>query len=264
MVIYADILFAINFSMDFLSLFICSMILKRKTSRVRIIIASLVGALYGVLDVVFGFDRAFSVILCIIFSFFMCLIAFWGVKLRGIFASCVLLLGVGATLGGFMSVLYSFLNKILSDAISRVEVRASYGGARFFVIASITAIASIIFAKTFLKQKSNQTSLIRVVFHEIEYKIEGIVDTGNKLTDPLSKRPVILIASTQPLAKKIKAIDDKHKRLIPYCDVSGKGILKGVIPNKIYVNDNLVDGVVCVSERSDFSGFYALIPSCLL
>ena len=38
----------------------------------------------------------------------------------------------------------------------------------------------------------------------------------------------------------------------------------GVIPKKIYVNDALVDGVICVTEKGDFSSFDALIPSCLI
>lgn len=264
MVIYADVLFAINFSMDFLSLFICSMILKRKTSRARIIIASLIGALYGVFDVAIGLNKIFSVPLCIVFSFVMCLIAFWGVRIKGIFASMALLLGVGASLGGIMSIIYSLLNRILSDVLSKIEPNTSYNGARFFLIASLTAIASIIFARIFLKEKSNKVAKLKIKFQGYDYEMEGIVDTGNKLTDPLSKKPVILIADGLALVEKIKALDDKYKRFIPYSDVSGKGILKGVIPTKIYVDGNLVDGVVCASDKQDFSGYFALIPSSLI
>ena len=263
-VIYADILFAINFSMDFLSLFICSMILKRKTSRWRIIVGSLIGALYGVIDVVLGLNKIFSVILCIIFSFVMCVVSFWGVKLRGLLTSTALLLGVGAALGGTMSLIYSFMNKIFAGVIEKIEPTTSYNGARFFLIASITAIVSIIFARVFLREKENKVATLRVEYDGTEYKFEGLVDSGNKLRDPLSQKPVILLSGAVALAQKIKIKDDKYKRFIPYGDVSGKGILKGVMPKKIYVNDALVDGIICVSERADFSGYNALIPSCLL
>ncbi len=264
MVIYADILFAINFSMDFLSLFICSMILKRKTSRVRIIVASLIGALYGVIDVIFGLNKVFSVILCVIFSFVMCLITFYGVNIKRLIVSSILLLGVGAMLGGTMSLIYSVFNKIFAGVISRVEPSEAYSGARFFLIASLTAIVSIIFARFFLKEKDKRSAILRVFYDLYDYKIEALVDSGNNLRDPLSQKQVILVSKNTSLAKKIKLKDDKYKRFIPYKDVSGKGILKGVIPQKIYVNDILVDGVICVAEKDDFSGFGALIPSGLL
>lgn len=264
MVIYADVLFAINFSMDFLSLFICSMILKRKTSRVRIIIASLLGALYGVLDVVLNVNKILSVILCIVISFVMCAVAFWGAKLKSLLASCILLLGVGALLGGTMSLIYTLLNKAFASALENVQPNFANNGTRFFMIASVTAIVSIVFARLFLKEKNDRTAQLKIEYEGKEYKLEGLVDSGNKLTDPLSSRPVILVSKNASLSIKIKAKEDKYKRFIPYSDVSGRGILKGVIPRKIYINDTLVDGVVCVSDKMDFSGFDALIPSSLI
>ena len=47
--LYADVLFAINFSMDFLAMFICSIILHIKTTRKRIILAAVLGGAFGVL-----------------------------------------------------------------------------------------------------------------------------------------------------------------------------------------------------------------------
>lgn len=263
-IIYADVLFAINFSMDFLSLFICSMILKRKATRPRIIIASLIGALYGVLDVVLGLNKILGVILCIAFSFVMCLVSFWGAQLRQLFVSTVLLLGVGAALGGTMSLIYSFMNRIFADAISKIEKTTSYNGARFFLIASVTAIVSIVFARVFTREKDKKTALLKIEYEGTEYKFEGLVDSGNRLKDPLSQKPVILLSNAVALSEKIKLKDDKYKRFIPYGDVSGGGILKGIMPKKIYINDALADGIVCVSDKSDFSGYNALIPSCLL
>ena len=263
-VIYADILFAINFSMDFLSLFITSMIVKRKTSRTRIIIASLVGALYGVLDVTLGLNRIWGALICIIFTVLMCVIAFFGTGVKGILVSSALLLGVGATLGGTMSIVYSFLNKIFAEIIKSVRPSDAYNSARFFLIASVSAIISIIFARIFLREKNNKTATLKIDYDGAEYTFYALVDSGNKLCDPLSQKPVILVSNSSKIARNINNKDDKYKRFIPYKDVGGEGILKGVIPKKIYVNDNLVDGVVCVTENGEFSSFDALIPSSLV
>ena len=250
--------------MDFLSLFITSMILKRKTTRIRIIVASLVGALYGVLDVILGLRRVWGVIFCIFFTVLMCVIAFFGAKVKGILVSSVLLLGVGATLGGTMSLVYSLFNKVFSEIIKNVRPSDAYNGARFFLIASVSATVSIIFARIFSKEKNNKTATLKIDYDGAEYTFSALVDTGNKLCDPLSQKPVILVSNSTKIAKFIKEKDDKYKRFIPYKDVGGEGILKGVIPKKIYVNDALVDGVICVMEKGDFSSFDALIPSCLI
>ena len=61
MILYADVLFAINFSMDFLALFICSIVLHKKLSKNRIIIASILGAFFGVFDVAFEFNQVLSI-----------------------------------------------------------------------------------------------------------------------------------------------------------------------------------------------------------
>ena len=50
-VLYGDILFIINFSMDFLTLFVTGKILHLKTSIASMLLASSVGAVYAIASV---------------------------------------------------------------------------------------------------------------------------------------------------------------------------------------------------------------------
>jgi hypothetical protein len=166
MVVYADILFAINFSMDFFSLFLSSLILHRKISKKRIIIASLIGAIYGVFDVVLFYNTLLSVISCIIVSIVMCLIVFRLKNLKGFIIANIMYWGVSAGLGGLMSLIYSLLNKIFSEFLESTQKSEAYNGARFFVIASITAIISLIVSRIFTSKKDLKASEIKVIYED--------------------------------------------------------------------------------------------------
>ena len=52
MTVYADVLFAVNFCMDLLSLYGAGVILDRRKRSVRMLLAAAIGALYGVLEIV--------------------------------------------------------------------------------------------------------------------------------------------------------------------------------------------------------------------
>ena len=51
--IYGDVLFVINFCMDFLSLYISGKLMHMKMSRLRLIIAATIGGIYGVVAVAY-------------------------------------------------------------------------------------------------------------------------------------------------------------------------------------------------------------------
>ncbi len=264
LVLYADVLFAINFSMDFLALFICSMILHLKVTRKRIILSALLGGAFGVIEVILPMNQVISILLSLFVSLFMCLIAYKKCTRKRLFISYIMFWAVSASLGGVMSLSYSLLNRLFQDVIFKYSPSGAYNGARFLIIASITAIVSIIFSKIFSSKKDITSAEIVVVIDKIEYKMEAFCDSGNMLSDPILSKPVILVTEFCKLGEIILAKDDYKKRLIPYSDVSGGGILKGVIPESVKVGNNLVDAIVAPIETKDFAGYEALVPAKLV
>jgi stage II sporulation protein GA (sporulation sigma-E factor processing peptidase) len=264
MTLYADVLFAINFSMDFLSLFICSIILHKKAERKRIIMASLIGALYGVIDVVFSKSQLLSLLFCVLISILMCLISFFEKSIKRILITILVYWGVSASLGGVMSLLYSLLNRLFYDIIKSYSSVSIYNGSRFFIIASLTAVVSIIVSRIFTSKKDVKAIEIKIIYENCVYKIQALCDSGNLLVEPISQKPVILVAEKTRMGKVLASKEDKYKRYIPYKDVGGEGILKGAIPDKVYVGDNLVDAIVAPIKHNDFAGYDALVPRALI
>ena len=264
LILYADVLFAINFSMDFLALFISSMILHKKMSRKRMVLASLLGGLYGVLEVILPLNQIFSIILSVIVAFAMCLIAFFDKSIKRMIITNLMYWGVSAGLGGVMSLLYSFLNKLLAEVIANYSQSTAYNGARFFIIASITAIVSIIFSRIFTSKRDVKSTEITIRLDDKDFTMEALCDSGNMLRDPILAKPVVLVSNDSKIGKIIINKEDKKKRFIPYSDVSNSGILKGIIPEKVMIGDNFVDAIIAPIEKKDFAGYEALVPSKLL
>ena len=259
--LYADVLLAINFSMDFLALFICSMILHIKTTRKRIILASLLGGLFGVLEVILPINNLVSVLITLLVSFLMCVVAYKNSTKKRLFTAYLMFWGVSAALGGVMSLTYSSLNVLFQDVIAKYSPSGAYNGARFLIISSITAIISIIFSRFFTSKKDVKSTEILVVIDNAEYRIDALCDSGNMLSDPILSKPVILVVKRSKLGMKILSKNDNRKRIIPYSDVSGGGILKGIIPETVIVGGNSVDAIVAPVEVNDFSGYEALVPA---
>lgn len=264
LVLYVDILFLINFSMDFLSLFLCSMILHKRKNKLRFFLASLVGAIYGVTQVLCSIDGIINLLLCILIGVAMCLIAYKDKGIGRTLISVALYTFISATLGGIMSLVYSFFNRILADIINQYTYEGAYNGARTFIIIGITAIFAMVISRILTKKKDVKTVELKVTFCENEYKLQGLCDSGNLLTEPFSGKCVILVSENSKLGIEIKNTSDIRKRYIPYRDVNGEGVIMGICPSKIDINGRLVDAVVASSKNKDFGGYDALVPNAIL
>ena len=264
MKIYADMLFAINFSMDLVSLFITASIVRRKIHKKRILISSAIGGLYGVLEVILSLNPVISAILGILISFLMCFISFFEKNIKRFTAMYVIYWGVSASLGGFMSVLYTFLNKVLAKYIEDYNYTTVYTGARFFVIASLAILLSVLVGRFFTSEKEIESVDVKANIEGQEYSFSALCDSGNLLKEPISGKSVILVSSKAPVGQKILDMPDIFKRYIPYKSVGAKGLLKGILPRYISVNDSEISAILACIDKNDFAGYDACIPTSLI
>lgn len=263
MIVYVDILFLINFSMDFLSLFFSSRILHKRLRKINIIIASLIGAAFATVQLTQNWSIAVTVILCIAVAMVMVYVSFGDRCLHQLLLSFAMYFFISAALGGVMSVVYGLLNKLLLYLGQDGAFKEKYSSARSFIIIGLTAIISMVLVRIFTSKKDIHTVSLNIKYDGVEYKMCGLCDSGNMLTEPFSGRKVILIGENSALGKKILSMDDIFKKYIPYKDVSSSGLLKGIIPSRVTVNDNIVDAVIATVKNKQFDGYDALVPSAL-
>ena len=254
---YIDIIFILNFSFDFILLFLVSYFLKRRTKIFRI----LLGSLFGSLTIFLLFFRLSSISLFLIkvlISIFMILITFGYKDVNYFKKNFLYLYIISIVLGGmiyFLEITLSYKNSGLVFFKNNLSIN-------FITLILIGPILTYLYLKE-MKNYKNEYSLIHKVEVEIDKKIytyNAYLDTGNKLKDPYKKRPIILIYDN-----KIK-FDYETSILVPYKTLENEGVVKCKkvdfikIDNK-KINTNILIGLS--KERFGIEGVDCIMPNII-
>lgn len=264
--IYIDILFLINFCMNIFLLIIVKRVLKRQSTWYRLIISAALGAV--LLCFIAVFPRLNIIIkiglMYIISTSLMVIIAFKYKNIRKTVKEVLMLFIVTFFIGGILNSIYYYTD--VGFYFQELMNGRLYGNinTRFYVSAIISLFLVVKFViPNFLRNKEKVQNLYEV---EITYKHSklqgtGLYDTGNELSDPFSRKPVILAnycfveeILDESLREYIKAYynietkDFKIKtdntieyadkiKFIPFHSVGKKsGILIGIICDEVMIN----------------------------
>ena len=277
--VYIDLYVIVNFSMDLLCLLITAALLHHRASRLRVLLASVLGGLYAAAALLLSFGGVIGFLLDALVAAFLCTVAFWnrGTGLRRILKSTLLLLLVSSILGGVMTALYYGLNKL------NLPFEALQGdGLSVWIFALLSAVAGIATlrggALMGLSRKTRALTVSATLF-ETELTLCAMVDTGNLLRDPVSGIPVIVADRTRalkmlpPEAAALFDLSDPTKalersphqlRLIPSNSAGGSALLLAVKPDRLTLTDKSTTYpaayLIAFAELGDSAqGFDALI-----
>ena len=163
-----------------------------------------------------------------------------------------------------MSIFYSFLNRILSKYIAEHSQGVVYSNARFLIILFLAVIVSTLFARSFGKERKIKNAKLNIELNGKSFEFYGLVDSGNLLTEPISGKSVILVSETSPIGQEILNMSDLKKRFIPYTAVGAEGLLKGVTPKLLKINDAEVAAIIAPICKKDFAGYESCVPLALI
>lgn len=276
--IYADILFLINFIINYLILFATAKISVLPFSRLRLVLSSSLGALYAVLSFIpiLTYLSLFPIKLFIAF-----LMVFFAFGKQRILKAYLTFFAVSFAFAG-VSLLASF---IAPRAFSHIS-----GGIYYIHLSLPTLIISSLLAYfllqlVFLRRGGGNRKIceVRIKNNGSEVALNALVDTGNSLRDPLTNAEVVIsdLETLSPLLAEhdaevlrnyrergfLLALDKLSEpnrfRLIPYKTVGVSfSLLLAFTPDAILIGDKISNGAVCaISENtiSDGSGYNALI-----
>ena len=119
MTVYGDLLFLINFSMDFLCFYLSCLLLHRKMKLGRTFIASVLGGIYSVLALFVSTNGTIALLIDILVLVLMCWIAYGVGKsgFKALIKAIFLYFFVSALLGGLMTALFSLFNSLKFEII---------------------------------------------------------------------------------------------------------------------------------------------------
>ncbi|MBE6531025.1 MAG: hypothetical protein E7679_02885 [Ruminococcaceae bacterium] len=284
--VYVDLLFMINFSMDFLCFFICAKILGRKLSVGRAVAASAVGGIYSDLalfiSVAYLPSLAIDLAVCVI----ICTIAFWRKgRVRELPLYILVYFAISMALGGFMTAIFNLLNK----ADLPLEGTTSDGISvwMFALLAALSALLTLLGGRFFRRKASQKSAELSVTYNGKSVKLLAMTDSGNLLREPIGGKPCIvadisalegIIPRALTLAareKRFSAIerlspeDARRVRMIPIKTAGGEGALIALKADKITIErgdgSEVLDALIALSDiKNSADGKEALLPPELL
>lgn len=286
--IYGDILFLINMGMDALCLGLTGRILHRKLPKVRFWLAAILGGFYSMLSLLWEGGQAVSLMADIAVCLGMCGMVFGNKKaggMGGFFGACGLYFVLSMALGGMMTALYHTFNRL--DLKQWIPTSEEGVGVWLFALLALLATALSLWGGKRIKRYAMiHTCTVEIWLHNVSVTLEGMVDTGNLLRDPLSGRAVLCADSEQldPIlsedwktatqvgitASPSHLAQLQGIRLIPSVTADGETLLVGFLPDRVCLHwqkngrsySKEVDAVVAVVHR--LKGTQALIPVDLL
>lgn len=172
--IYGDVLFAVNFSMDYIGLLITSRLIGRRPAPGRSLLAAAFGGVFGVCSC-FLRQKAYIAILGAAVCLVMCAIAF-GLG-RPLFRIAPLYLGVSALMGGVMTFLYSMAG------VDPAAAGASPGLSLFCMVAFLGCGIAAAFSHLLNRTPRLGQAEVRVRHGTRSVTLTAMLDSGNLLHD---------------------------------------------------------------------------------
>ena len=256
--LYADILFLINFAMDFLSLYLAGRAMHKPIRKPRILLSAALGALCGTVETCLGGFRAFFRFLTgAVLSAGMTCAAFGKPSgIRRLFRESVTVWGTGALIGGIMTFLMSLGDPVVTQS-----------GERFPLALTLCFLLSLAVSRIHRTPKA-RTARVCVSANGIQAEFTGLVDSGCMVREPISSCPVILVKrrAAEEFARLLEEESPSLRvRVIPVRGIGGERLLYGFLPDSVTVADEAVEAVVAIDgEGGDYGGADALIPAELI
>ena len=288
--VYIDLFFLINFSMDFLCLFLTAKLMSEKIHSGRYVLAASVGGVYACVALLLYIDGILAMAIdsfaCIIISF----IAFFeSRRIRQIPLFALVFTATSMVLGGFMTALFNLFNRLKLSEIFGGDGNSEDSPSVWILL--LLAVGGGIFTKLcgafFRKRGLRKYANVEIFLEGRRIQLRAMADSGNLLREPLSSRPCIvadakrlegffpreiLSVMKDKCVAEIGKIPPKYARricFIPTRTAVGEGMLLGLRTDRIVVETEKekkeVDAVVVISElENSADGSDALIPNELL
>ena len=259
MTIYIDVVLIENLIMNYIILLATGLILKIKIKHIRLIIGSLLGAIYTIIGYMGILEIYSSFILKIILSIMIVYIAYYPQTLKKMWKELLFFYLTSFVFGGVAFSLIYIVKP--QEIIMKNGLFLGTYPLKTVILGAIVAFVIIITAFKIIKNKISKKDLICEITVEIEDKkiiTKALIDTGNMLKEPITNTPVVVIEHTllyDVLPKEIlnhleeiiggdfKEIPEEIKnkyvsklKLIPYSSLGKQnGMLLGIKTKKLII-----------------------------
>lgn len=247
MKIYVDLVLFLNFAFDFLLLIVVSILLKRNVPLFKIMIGAFLGSL-TTLTLFFSISSFTLFVIKLGISFLMILVSFGFRNVRYFIKNISFLYMASIVLGGFLY----FLNIEFSYKQEGLVFYHNGLSINFILLLISSPVILYFYIKQMKALKENYSFYYKVTFYFENKTVlcNAYLDTGNKLKDPYSNSPIVLLYQ-----KKIP----NHKipfHYVSYDAVGHTGLLKCIRVPKMEIEgigmkENVLVGIMREEIKMD-------------
>lgn len=276
MTIYIDIVLLENLCMNYIILFSTAYIIKLKIKHIRLIMSSLVGAIYAILAYANIMPIYTNLVVKIILSICMIYIAYKPKHIKGLLKELIVFYLISFALGGCAFALLYIVRP--QDIFMKNGVYIGTYPLKIALLGGITGFIITYISFKIVKSRVTKNEIIYkivVKFEEKQLETMVMLDTGNMLRDPISGESVILLEKQKlceilpnSLLENMENIlggefgtnqSEQYKtklRIIPFTSVGKQnGMMIGIKADEVKVItdvDEIIkkDVIICMYEKS--------------
>ena len=197
MTIYIDVVLIENLLMNYIILFATGVILKIKITHIRLILASLVGAIYTIIAYVSGLKIYSNIFLKFILSLIIIYIAFNPKNVKKLFKFTLIFYLTSFVFGGAAFALIYIVKP--QDILKNNGLILNSDSLKVIFISAIIAFVIITIGFKVVKNKISAKDMycnISIKLNHKEIETKAMIDTGNLLKEPITNTPVIVVEHT--------------------------------------------------------------------
>ena len=227
MKVYLDLVVLMNFLFDFMILFATKVVLKEKTSIIRIVLGSFVAS-SSILLLFLSLSTITLFLFKLGISIVIILVTFGR---RNFFKDFLYFYLISIILGGFLYLLdigFTYKNKGVLFFGNGLSINFIV----LLILSPIFLYFYVVETKKYKKKYSNIYS-VEIYMKDKVYKLKGMLDTGNHLVDPYTGKSVLLVSSSVP-------IHSKKCLYVPYKALNTEGIIPCYPVDRVIVGDVLM------------------------
>ncbi|MGN1339931.1 MAG: sigma-E processing peptidase SpoIIGA [Oscillospiraceae bacterium] len=256
MIIYADVLIAVNLYINYFLVRGTALLLRRKIKPLRCLLASVVGACGALAIMLPELHPVISVLLKVLLGVAVTFVAF-GRQKRGEFLLALLcFLAVSFTFAGGMMALWSFaapLGMYYRNGFAYFDIPI---GAAAVITGAVYGLFRLV---KLLRDKNRPLPHEKVLVRRngLEIPLDGLADTGNALRDSFTGKPVVIAALDKVRSVLPEAVlnylagnmeDLEGIRLVPCRTVTAEGVIPA-FPAEIIIGGKPVDALLGVTRQ---------------
>ena len=194
MTVYIDIILLENLCMNYIILFATAYIMKIKISHIRIIASSSIGAVYSIMLYMQILPIYSSIFMKIILSVVMVYISYAPKSVKIAIKQLIIFYLISFAFGGCAFALLYFVKP--QDIFIKNGVYIGTYPLKIALLGGIVGFVITYIAFKIIKNKGTKEEMIyklKIKINDKTVEVNALLDTGNKLKDPITLVPVIVI-----------------------------------------------------------------------